>query len=250
MLGSAAAKGSYKCALRILDGGAAVDAIDHNRSRQETELHTAAIKGHANVTKLLLVRGAKVTLKNRNDKNALELAIDHNNISVAKAILDSDCWRKAMKGMSYRDDKDALNTPMRMLIRRFPSLATKVLDNCITPVDSDEDEDEDDDIQEKMKKKPKMKKQKKIEDPFEEDHKKPTNKQNYKFDFTFLEDAQLKEGNKKLKSRHKFEKGFANNLEHIKYFNRGEEYDEGLASTWSSQKYISDKYLYAYTTTT
>ena len=206
-LESAAAAGSYKCVLRLLDAGAEVNPISKG---DDTPLHLAAMKGHTIVTKLLLERGAKVSSKNKDKKNALDLAIQYSNISVAKVILDSKQWRDAMTSSSRRAN-GLPTTPMRMLIRKFPSLATQVLDKCITPVEMDSkntnNEDEDDEM---LKAKPENSENKDDheEDGSKEDTKEqidvealadrnkkpaPTENQKYNFDFTFLEDSYLKD---------------------------------------------------------
>ena len=126
-LDCAAAAGSYKCVLRILDEDAEIDALDRKKT---TPLHLTAINGHPQIALLLLDRGARIELENDIGKNALELAIDYGNKSVATAILNSTHWKEAMKTCSLTG-KSTLNTPLRMMIRKFPELATMVLDKCI-----------------------------------------------------------------------------------------------------------------------
>ena len=116
-LDCAAANGSYKCALKILDAGAEIDSIEQKRNGHLTPLQLTAKEGHANVTKLLLERGAKVTSRTWDEKSALELAIEHNHLSVIKVILESDCWKTALSEYSIRKRK--MQTPMRMLISEF-----------------------------------------------------------------------------------------------------------------------------------
>ena len=153
-LDCAAAAGSYKCVLRILDEDAEIDALDRKKT---TPLHLTAINGHPQIALLLLDRGARIELENDIGKNALELAIDYGNKSVATAILNSQHWKEAMKTCSLTG-KSTLNTPLRMMIRKFPELATMVLDKCI---------------------KDKNEKEKRIEKKDNE----------FTFDFAFLEDT-------------------------------------------------------------
>ena len=127
-LDCAAAAGSYKCVLKILEAGSDLDPMD---KKQTTPLHLTAIHGHATVTRLLMDWGAKIEIENTDGKNALELAIEHGHKAVAEVILGSKDWRKAMVSSSIGTN-EWLDTPLRMLIRKFPSLAVKVLDNCIT----------------------------------------------------------------------------------------------------------------------
>ena len=87
--------------------------------------------GHPAVAKLLLDNGARVDIETDEGKSALELAIEHGNKAVADVILSSDHWREALKACSVGKDNN-LDTPLRMLIRKFPELASKVLDKCIS----------------------------------------------------------------------------------------------------------------------
>jgi len=113
--------------LRILEEDAEIDALDR---KQTTPLHLTAINGHPHIALLLLERGARIELENDVGKNALELAIDHGHKSVATAILNSTHWKEAMKTCTVAN-KGNLETPLRMMIRKFPDLATLVLDKCI-----------------------------------------------------------------------------------------------------------------------
>ena len=199
----AAASGSRKCVLSLLDAGADVDPRRKRKDVEvETPLQLAAIRGHTKVIKLLLERGADVTFENKNKKNALELAIEHGNISVARVILDSEKWREAMSSSSKR--KGLTDTPMRMLIRKFPSLATQVLDKCITPpVQMDSDDVEDVDDGNKAKTDDEESKTKKVDlESLGEKRKieEKERKKRYVFDFTFLEDAYLKKKEKKTEN--------------------------------------------------
>ena len=162
-LDCAAAAGSYKCVLRILEAGSDLDPMD---KKQTTPLHLTAIHGHANVTRLLMDWGAKIEIENTDGKNALELAIEHGHKAVAEVILGSPHWRKAMISSSIGSN-EWLDTPLRMLIRKFPSLAVKVLDNCITKESVGEVD----------------------ENNNSSSHVNDSGKVEYKFDYTFLEDT-------------------------------------------------------------
>ena len=209
----AAASGSRKCVLSLLDAGADVDPRRKGKD-VETPLQLAAIKGHTKVIKLLLERGADVTRENKKKKNALELAIEHGNISVARIILDGEKWREAMSSSHKRQTTGLPETPMRMLIRKFPSLATQVLDKCITPpdqMDSDEEEDKATNVDSVIK-------GKNVDDESETKPIDPEalgydmrlnekrNKKKYEFDFTFLEDSYLKENEKEMEKRDEMQK--------------------------------------------
>ena len=124
-LDCAAAAGAYNCAQKLLDDNADVDSVDKNGT---TPLHLTAAHGHPRVAELLIEKGARIDRVNTDGKNALELAILNNNKNVAEVILDSKQWKMAMRTSSKISDFD---TPFRMLIRKFPDLAAKVMDKCI-----------------------------------------------------------------------------------------------------------------------
>ena len=177
----AAAAGSYKCVLKLLEARSEVDTMDKKKA---TPLHLTAIHGHASVARLLMDWGAKIEIEDTDGKNALELAIENGHEAVAEVILDSDDWKKAMVTSSTRPNKwfwrsafgsskmgpkECLDTPLRMLIRKFPSLAAKVLDKCITKVPTNKvDKNNNDNSQ-----------------PNGVD----SGKVGYKFDYTLLEDT-------------------------------------------------------------
>mgnify|MGYP001335026529 CR=1 FL=1 len=148
--------------LRILEAGSDLDPMD---KKQTTPLHLTAIHGHATVTKLLMDWGAKIEIENTDGKNALERAIEHGHKAVAEVILGSKDWRKAMVSSSIGTN-EWLDTPLRMLIRKFPSLAVKVLDNCITKESVGE-----------------------VDENNNNSSSHDSGKVKYKFDYTFLEDT-------------------------------------------------------------
>ena len=128
-LDCAAAAGAYNCAQKLLDDNADVDPVDKNGT---TPLHLTAAHGHPRLAGLLIERGARIDRVNTDGKNALELAILHNNKDVAEVIIDSKQWKRAMRTSSEISSSiPDLDTPFRMLIRKFPDLAAKVMDKCI-----------------------------------------------------------------------------------------------------------------------
>ena len=62
------------------------------------------------------------------------MAIDNGNVDVAATILDDDEWRDALcndhRWTPERASEKEFMTPMRKLIKTFPSLAQEVLDRC------------------------------------------------------------------------------------------------------------------------
>ena len=132
--------------------------MDRNKT---TPLHLTAIHGHPRLASLLLEHKppADVALEDKKGRNALELAIIHNNKPVAEVIIDSPCWRSAMESCHVEEEMEKdeddeeeekegeeeekeeageaiPDTPMRMLIRTFPDLAQRVFDKCIKKVKS------------------------------------------------------------------------------------------------------------------
>ena len=126
-LDCAAAAGAYKCVLKLLEHGSKIDPTDRKNT---TPLHLSAMFGHNNITQLLLDNGADIQIENDNRRNALEIAVEFGNKEVADTILASEHWRTALKTAIPTSD-GKLDTPMRMMIRKFPELAKKVLDRCI-----------------------------------------------------------------------------------------------------------------------
>ena len=134
-LDCAAAAGAYKCVQKLLEHGSKIDPRDRKNT---TPLHLSAMYGHNNITQLLLDNGADIQIENDNGRNALEIAVEFGNKEVAETILSSEHWRTALKtAIPTRDGK--LDTPMRILIRKFPELAKKVLDRCIKKSDKKEE---------------------------------------------------------------------------------------------------------------
>ena len=127
-LDSAAVSGCLKSCKLLLDNNSPLEPKDRSN---RTPLHMAAIHGHSSVVKFLMDRGASVRKESREGYNALELAIEHGHKQVVEVLLESKHWKAAMKSV-HTVGKDTPDTPMRMLIRKFPDVAEKVLDKCIT----------------------------------------------------------------------------------------------------------------------
>ena len=125
-LDCAAAFGWAKCAAFLIKEGSPIDPEDKNKV---TPLHLAAMNGHEAVVKLLIEKGASVGKTNLAGKNALVIAINHGNRDVVSAILESSQWRNALKNEFFTSHRE---TPVRLLIKRFPDLAKEVFDKCIT----------------------------------------------------------------------------------------------------------------------
>ena len=137
-LDSAAVAGCWRSCKLLLDNNSPLEPEDRSN---RTPLHMAAMNGHCSVVRLLLKEGASLGKENREGYNALELAIAAGHRQVVEVLLESDHWKTAMKTV-HTDEKalpavhtlgnKAPDTPMRMLIRKFPDLAEKVMDKCIT----------------------------------------------------------------------------------------------------------------------
>ena len=125
-LDCAAAFGWVKCAAFLIKEGSPIDPEDKNKV---TPLHLAAMNGHEAVVRLLIEKGASLSKTNLAGKNALVIAINHGNRDVVSAILESCQWRNALKNEFFTTQRE---TPVRLLIKRFPDLAKDVFDKCIT----------------------------------------------------------------------------------------------------------------------
>lgn len=83
-LSLAAEEGHLLCCKNILP----IAGVDKNsqNDRQQTALHIAARKGHADVAKLLFDNGVKVNLKDKDGRTALHIAANHGRVSVVKKL--------------------------------------------------------------------------------------------------------------------------------------------------------------------
>ena len=127
-LDSAAIAGCPKSCKLLLDNNSPLEPRDRYN---QTPLHMASMHGHSSVVHLLLDRGASLEKENREGYNALELAIANGHKEVVEVLLDSKHWKTAMKTV-HTVENERPDTPMRMLIRKFPDVAERVLDKCIT----------------------------------------------------------------------------------------------------------------------
>ena len=96
-------------------------------------LHLAAEKGFVLTFKLLLENGADIKMRGPDQKTALEWAIEKDQREVIESIIMCDHWKEAFKlscSTNLLLDTPLLDTPLRMLIRQYPDLAEKVLNNC------------------------------------------------------------------------------------------------------------------------
>ena len=108
-----------------MQAGAPLDPQDKKRS---TPLHLAAERGHNDVARLLVERGASLSCTDSNGLNPLSLAIASGHHAVARVILNSEDWRTALH--NHFLSGGTRETPVRLLIKRFPDLAELVFDKC------------------------------------------------------------------------------------------------------------------------
>ncbi|HCE59387.1 MAG TPA: hypothetical protein DEQ74_00925 [Wolbachia sp.] len=80
----AAKNGYIKVVKTLLDKGAKVDIVDHNK---HTPLHWAAESGNSDVARILLEHGASVNAKNQDGETPLHWAADSNHTEVVKVLL-------------------------------------------------------------------------------------------------------------------------------------------------------------------
>ena len=100
-------------------------------------LHLAAKYGHVDIFNVLLENKAEVTQRGRNQKTALDIAIENDKRSIIQTIITGDSWKEAFQipSTSVRGD---LDTPLRQLIREMPDIAEEFMDRCCEEVPSDE----------------------------------------------------------------------------------------------------------------
>lgn len=125
-LDCAASRGFINSVRILLDAGCPIDPQEKNKT---TPLHLAAASGSVDVVVLLLENGADITRRDDQNRNCLEIAIDHTKKDVARAIVQSDYWLAALRCENY-DERGMKQTPLRMLIRKMPDVAEDVFDRC------------------------------------------------------------------------------------------------------------------------
>ena len=144
-LDCAAAAGCHQCCQLLIDNDSDIDPTDKSK---KTPLHIAAKNGHHKVVGLLLENGAAISLKDNDGMNALEVAINAGHQDVIEVLIDSPHWKRALQTVHTNtfhpntvpthSVQNTPITPMRMLIKKFPELAEKVLDKCYTNKSGDE----------------------------------------------------------------------------------------------------------------
>ncbi|XP_033118085.1 transient receptor potential cation channel subfamily A member 1 homolog isoform X1 [Anneissia japonica] len=126
-LDCAASNGWRKTAEVLLEADCPVDPIDKAKT---TPLHLACKNGHLEVVKLLLEWKASLSLKDIDNKNCLDLAIENSKKDVAMAIVTDDNWRDALRTEHKHSYFKWRTTPIRKLIQRMPDVAEVVFSNC------------------------------------------------------------------------------------------------------------------------
>ncbi|KAI8752888.1 transient receptor potential cation channel subfamily A member 1 [Biomphalaria glabrata] len=125
----AASKGWTKTCTVLLNGGAPVDPTDKHKT---SPLHLATSYGHARVVELLIERGANVALKDDEGKNCLDRAIENNQATVAKVIVNCAFWKDALRNATKDPITGNIDTPLRKLIKHMPEIAQRVFDRCLS----------------------------------------------------------------------------------------------------------------------
>ncbi|XP_033635280.1 transient receptor potential cation channel subfamily A member 1 homolog isoform X2 [Asterias rubens] len=127
-LDCSAANGWVKCATALLENDSPVDPIDKSKT---TPLHLACRNGHVEMVKLLATWGADLSLKDADNRNCLDLAVDKGHQNVALAIIGLKNWLHAMCSVSKDKYTKMRLTPMRKLIKKMPDVAEVVFNKCL-----------------------------------------------------------------------------------------------------------------------
>lgn len=108
--------------------------------RRETPLHIACEYGSSKLVKQLIELDCDLFATNVDDYNCLEVAIEANNEEVVRYLIENNNCFDLMRNSQIREKKRAycsllarqceVDTPMRKLIRKMPSMALLVLDKC------------------------------------------------------------------------------------------------------------------------
>ena len=92
-------------------------------------LHLAAKYGHVGIFDLLVENKADITQRGRDQKTALDVAIEREQRAIIQKIIQGDNWKEAFR-IPSTSDRGELDTPLRRLIRQMPDLAEDFMDRC------------------------------------------------------------------------------------------------------------------------
>jgi hypothetical protein len=108
--------------------------------RRETPLHIACEYGSSKLVQELIEFDCDLFATNVDGYNCLEVAIEANNEEVVRYLIENDNCFDLMRNSQIQEKKRAycslfarrceVDTPMRKLIRKMPSMALLVLDKC------------------------------------------------------------------------------------------------------------------------
>lgn len=108
-------------------------------SDTKTVLHSAASYGHETIARFLIQQGATVDRKDENGQTALDIACDCGHKEVARVLLETDSFESLMTPhdvIPLDKNRNPVNaereTPFRTILKKFPDLATMVMDRCIS----------------------------------------------------------------------------------------------------------------------
>lgn len=122
--------GMNKCAAILLEYDAPVDPKD---KRNVTPLHLACQRGHPEMVQLLLDWKADVTIRAVDGRNALDFAIDCGNVECAQVLIRSETWKDSLRNRTESIcSGQRINTPMRKLIKKMPSVAVEAFGRCMS----------------------------------------------------------------------------------------------------------------------
>ncbi|XP_049420957.1 transient receptor potential cation channel subfamily A member 1b [Epinephelus fuscoguttatus] len=107
--------------------------LDKTDEDGSTALHIAAREGHVAAVKLMLARGAELTL-NKNDTSFLHEALQNGRKDVVNAVIDSD---RSTEALSLFTPSSGQRSPILDMIEFLPETYKHLLDRCVTESDDD-----------------------------------------------------------------------------------------------------------------
>ena len=121
--------GAFKCLNMLIsfshfDSKACLNMRDKN---EDTAMHIASRNGYCDIVQILLKNGALLDVKNKEERTPLREAITNSHANVIEVILADRNWEIAVK---TGKDPTSQETATESLIKNFPKMAERLMDNC------------------------------------------------------------------------------------------------------------------------